>query len=39
MPAQQSGTPMTYALNGKQYLVLAIGGGNYSAELVAYRLP
>jgi quinoprotein glucose dehydrogenase len=26
-------------LNGKQYLVLAIGGGNYSAELVAYRLP
>ena len=23
MPAQQSGTPMTYALNGKQYIVVA----------------
>jgi len=30
---------MTYMLGGKQYLVLAIGGGNYSAELVAYKLP
>jgi len=39
MPAPQTGSPMTYMLAGKQYLVLAIGGGNYSAELVAYRLP
>jgi quinoprotein glucose dehydrogenase len=39
MPAPQTGSPMTYMLNGKQYLVLAIGGGNYSAELVAYALP
>jgi len=39
MPAPQSGSPMTYMLKGKQYLVVAIGGGNYSAELVAYRLP
>ena len=39
MPAPQSGSPMTYMLQGKQYLVVAIGGGNYSAELVAYRLP
>jgi quinoprotein glucose dehydrogenase len=39
MPAPQTGSPMTYMLNGKQYLVLAIGGGNYSAELVAYKLP
>jgi quinoprotein glucose dehydrogenase len=39
MPAPQTGSPMTYMLNGKQYVVLAIGGGNYSAELVAYRLP
>jgi quinoprotein glucose dehydrogenase len=30
---------MTYMLNGRQYIVLAIGGGNYSAELVAYALP
>jgi quinoprotein glucose dehydrogenase len=39
MPAPQSGSPMTYLLNGKQYLVLAISGGNYSAELIAFRLP
>jgi len=39
MPAPQSGSPMTYMLGGKQYIVLAISGGNYSAELVAYRLP
>jgi len=39
MAAPQSGTPMTYMLNGKQYIVLAISGGSYTAELVAYRLP
>lgn len=39
MPAPQSGSPMTYMLKGKQYIVVAIGGGNYSAELVAFRLP
>jgi hypothetical protein len=30
---------MTYMLNGKQYLVLAIAGGGYSGELVAFKLP
>ena len=39
MPAPQSGSPMTYLLNGKQYLVLAISGGSYSGELVAFTLP
>ena len=39
MPAQQSGSPMTYLVNGKQYIVLAIGGGNYVGEYIAYRLP
>ena len=39
MPAPQTGSPMTYMLNGKQYLVVAISGGNYSGELVAFRLP
>ena len=39
MPAPQSGSPMTYMLNGKQYIVVAISGGIYSGELVAYRLP
>jgi quinoprotein glucose dehydrogenase len=39
MPAPQSGSPMTYMLNGEQYIVVAIGGGNYSGELVAFKLP
>jgi quinoprotein glucose dehydrogenase len=39
LPAPQTGSPMTYMLGGVQYIVLAIGGGSYSAELVAFRLP
>ena len=39
MPAPQTGSPMTYMLNGKQYLVVAISGGTYSGELVAYKVP
>jgi quinoprotein glucose dehydrogenase len=39
MAAPQSGSPMTYMLNGKQYIVLAISGGSYTGELVAFRLP
>jgi quinoprotein glucose dehydrogenase len=39
MPTQQSGTPMTYMLNGKQYIVVAIGGNGYTAELRAFKLP
>jgi quinoprotein glucose dehydrogenase len=39
MPAPQTGSPMTYMLNGKQYLVVAISGGTYSGELLALRLP
>jgi quinoprotein glucose dehydrogenase len=39
MPAPQTGTPMTYLLNGKQYLVVAIGGAGAPAELIAFTLP
>lgn len=39
MPAPQSGSPMTYTVNGQQYIVVAISGGNYSAELIAFKLP
>jgi quinoprotein glucose dehydrogenase len=39
MPTGQTGTPMTYMLNGKQYIVIAIAAANYPAELVAFRLP
>ena len=30
---------MTYMLNGRQYIIVAIGGGNYPGELLAFRLP
>jgi len=39
MPAGQTGTPMTYMLGGKQYIVVAIGGQNYPSELLALKLP
>ena len=39
MPAQQSGTPMTYLLNGRQYVIVAVSGGNYSGEYLAFSLP
>ena len=39
MPASEGGAPMTYMLNGQQYIVIAISGGNYSGELVAFKLP
>ena len=38
MPAPQSGSPMTYMLNGSQYILLAISGGVYSGELLAFKL-
>ncbi len=39
MPAPQSGSPMTYAVDGKQYIVVAVSGGAYSGEYIAYKLP
>ena len=39
MPAPQSGSPMTYMVNGKQYIVVAVSGGAYSGEYIAYSLP
>jgi quinoprotein glucose dehydrogenase len=39
MPASQTGSPMTYMLNGKQYIVVAISAPGYSGELLALRLP
>jgi quinoprotein glucose dehydrogenase len=39
MPAPQSGSPMTYMVNGKQYIIVAVSGGNYSGEYVAFTLP
>ena len=39
IPAAQTGSPMTYMLNGKQYLVLAVGGRSHQGELIAFALP
>ena len=39
MPAPQSGSPMTYAYDGKQYIIVAVSGGNYSGDYIAYSLP
>jgi glucose dehydrogenase len=33
------GTPMTYEHKGKQYVVVAAGGGGTPAKLVAFGLP
>lgn len=42
MPAQATGGPMTYMVNGVQYIVIPIGGninGRPQAEFMAFRLP
>ena len=39
MPAPQSGSPMTYAVNGRQYIIVAVSGGNYSGEYIAFSVP
>jgi len=38
MPAPQTGGPMSYMLDGKQYIVVSIGGGSFPAELIAFRV-
>jgi quinoprotein glucose dehydrogenase len=39
MPGAQTGSPMTYMLNGRQYIVLGVSGAVMPGELVAYALP
>ena len=38
LPASQTGMPMTYMLDGRQYLVVTVSGGGKS-EIVALTLP
>jgi quinoprotein glucose dehydrogenase len=38
MPNRQTGSPMTYQIDGRQFIVLAVSG-NDGAELLAYALP
>jgi len=39
LPGNETGLPMTYMLNGKQYIVVAVGSRNAQSELVALTLP
>ncbi|MCY3845658.1 MAG: PQQ-binding-like beta-propeller repeat protein [Acidobacteria bacterium] len=39
MPAPQTGTPMTYLHDGRQFVVVAVGGVSVPARLLAYTLP
>ncbi len=45
LPASAHATPITYMVDGKQYVVLAVGGGNkynpgsFMARVMAFRLP
>jgi quinoprotein glucose dehydrogenase len=39
MPGAQTGSPMTYMLNGRQHIVVATSSSIKPGELTAYRLP
>ncbi len=39
LPAPQSGSPMTYMVDGRQYLVIAVSGPDHPGELLAFRVP
>lgn len=39
LPGPQTGSPMTYLHDGKQYIVVAVSGQGSPAELVALTLP
>ncbi len=38
LPAAQTGTPMSYMLDGRQYIVVAVGGAGVPGEFIAFRL-
>ena len=45
LPASAHATPVTYAVSGRQYIAVAVGGGNkynpgsFMAKVMAFRLP
>jgi quinoprotein glucose dehydrogenase len=39
MPASQTGSPMTYLVDGQQYLTVSVSAPGFPGELIAYRLP
>ena len=38
MPAPQTGSPMTYSVNGTQYIAVAVAGPGFPGELLVYKL-
>jgi quinoprotein glucose dehydrogenase len=38
MPAPQTGSPMTYSIDGTQYITVSVSGPGYPAELLVYKL-
>ena len=38
MPAPQTGSPMTYMVNGTQYIAVAVSGPGFAGELLVYKL-
>ena len=38
MPAPQTGSPMTYQINGKQYNTVSVAGPGFPGEVIVYRL-
>ena len=39
LPSGTTGLPMTYMVNGRQFIVVAVGGRGHPAELVALAVP
>lgn len=39
LPAPIVGMPMTYSMNGRQYIVVGVSGGNYRGEYISLALP
>ncbi|HUN76805.1 MAG TPA: PQQ-binding-like beta-propeller repeat protein [Steroidobacteraceae bacterium] len=39
LPANQSGVPMSYEVDGRQYIVLAVGAKDVPGQLIALALP
>jgi quinoprotein glucose dehydrogenase len=39
LPAPQTGSPMTYMVNGRQHIAVAISGPAFPGELIVFRAP
>ena len=39
LPGQSHAAPITYSMDGEQYIVLAVGGSGEPERLVALALP